>query len=437
MQTTIRCVLELAERRKPITFFQGMSVEEIIRKCMEKLDIFEEESLNFELFIPSINCTIELYEDLKEGDVIELRRKIYKDRASLEEQPNFQSIQQISLDDSLIISEIVSQKVNNKDWEENKDEYEDKKEIEEKKENNPQEKTEKYAHENPLDVQEIKNQIFENRNDLEDKVKKWASELGFKLIFLREEQASKLTKERVSELHCNKKDCDFFLRFRTQKDNGFKYVLKEGYLNHNHELSKKDGAEEMTPSIIERIKELKNVAKDIVTLTSYLNKELNKKFSPDSIRYQLSKLNDVEFGHVTEDANHLLKLLKQDSHNRGSEFETLLSEEGKLRNMCFMSPRMKSLVSAFCDVLFIDTTHKSNRFGLPLLDIIIVNNYGMSCTCFISLLENQKTESFEWALKNFARYFNKMPKVIYSDEEEALRGGKIFEVFCSFEDNII
>ena len=114
----------------------------------------------------------------------------------------------------------------------------------------------------------------------------------------------------------------------------------------------------MTPSIIERIKELKNVAKDIVTLTSYLNKELNKKFSPDSIRYQLSKLNDVEFGHVTEDANHLLKLLKQDSHNRGSEFETLLSEEEKLRNMYFMSPRMKSLVSAFCDVLFIDTVEE-------------------------------------------------------------------------------
>ena len=120
----------------------------------------------------------------------------------------------------------------------------------------------------------------------------------------------------------------------------------------------------------------------MTSLTKTINEEFKKNFTIDIIRYQLKKLNNDEYGHLTEDAEYLVKLLK-DNLKRSSYFGNLLSEDGKLRNVCFMSPRMKDLTLAFDDVLFIDMTHKSNRFGLPLLDIILVNNHGRSCTCFL------------------------------------------------------
>ena len=57
---------------------------------------------------------------------------------------------------------------------------------------------------------------------------------------------------------------------------------------------------------------------------------------------------------------------------------------------------------------------------MPFLDIILVNNYGKTCLCFIALLKNQQIDSFKWALTKFIENLKDYPTVIFSDEEEAL-----------------
>ena len=101
-------------------------------------------------------------------------------------------------------------------------------------------------------------------------------------------------------------------------------------------------------------------------------------------------------------------------------------ENDQLKNICFMTERMVKLANTFSDVLILDTTHKTNRFNLPLLDIIVINNLGRSCTCFIALLENQKTESILWALRAFKEKLTVTPNVIFSDEDEAIIGSNNF-----------
>jgi len=85
-----------------------------------------------------------------------------------------------------------------------------------------------------------------------------------------------------------------------------------------------------------------------------------------------------------------------------------------------MTPRMKEILNKFNDVIVINTTHKSNRFNVALLDIIVVNNFGKSVTCYFSLLKNQKCETFQWALNNFKEQLVSDLKIIFSDEDEAL-----------------
>ena len=89
----------------------------------------------------------------------------------------------------------------------------------------------------------------------------------------------------------------------------------------------------------------------------------------------------------------MIKMLEDDCKERGGFYKANYSGN-KLLNFNYMSKRMKHLVEYFCDVLIIDTSHKTNRFNCPLLDIALVNNLGKTSTCFIGLLENQKYQTF-------------------------------------------
>jgi len=87
---------------------------------------------------------------------------------------------------------------------------------------------------------------------------------------------------------------------------------------------------------------------------------------------------------------------------------------------------MQELSKYFNDVIVIDTTHRSNRFNMSLMDIIIINNMGKSCTVFFALLKNQTFESYKWALKHYKSKIKHNPAVIFTDDEEALTKGMNF-----------
>lgn len=126
---------------------------------------------------------------------------------------------------------------------------------------------------------------------------------------------------------------------------------------------------------------------------------------------------------MSEDASNLIKILESDASTRNSFFKVEKDNENKFTSCCFMSKRMKRLIEYFSDVVIIDTTHKTNRFNLPLMDIVVVNNLGQTCTCYFALLKNQKFESYKWALNNFKSQIKRNPQVIFTDDEESLTKG--------------
>ena len=188
-------------------------------------------------------------------------------------------------------------------------------------------------------------------------------------------------------------------------------------------MSVKNGSLEFTSNIIEKLKELRSVSDDTRAITDSLNKTFNKKFDISTIWYQLKKLKDMEYGYLTNDATNLVQLLEKDRNERGIAFSKELDSNGNLTHFYFMTNRMKTLANKFIDVLIIDASHKTNRFGMPLLDIVTVDNLGKTCTVFIALLKSQKYEEFKWALESFKSNLSNSPKVIFIDEEEALRKG--------------
>jgi len=203
--------------------------------------------------------------------------------------------------------------------------------------------------------------------------------------------------------------------------NKLKINTNSYYAKHDHELVLKHSALEFTPKIIKKLKELRSVTDDIKAITTEINKVFSKKFETSKVWYQLRKLKDFEFGNPTNDSNTLIKFLERNKNQRGTLFYKDVDQNDRLIHFAFMTNRMKNIANKFSDVIVIDGSHKTNRFGMPLMDIIAIDNLGKSCTIFIALLQSQKYEEFEWAFDCFAKNLDNPPCVIFTDEEETLR----------------
>jgi len=180
--------------------------------------------------------------------------------------------------------------------------------------------------------------------------------------------------------------------------------------------------------ILNKIKELMPLAKSNGELTKSINKTFGKNFHQQTIYYQVNKIKDEELGKMTEDAEVFIQMLEVDAKDYDGFYSPKIIEN-TLEGCCYMSKRMKKLLEYFSGVIIIDASHKTNRFNMPFLDIALVNNYGQTCWCFFSLLPNQKYDSFEWSLQQFKTQLKYSPKVIFSDDEEALRKGIILFIF--------
>ena len=94
-------------------------------------------------------------------------------------------------------------------------------------------------------------------------------------------------------------------------------------------------------------------------------------------------------------------MLEDDNQKRSGFYKAKFLGENQFDGCSYMSQRMINLMHYFWDVIIVDVSHGTNRFNLPFLDVILINNLGQSCFCYFSLLPNQKYESFLWSLENF------------------------------------
>jgi len=284
-----------------------------------------------------------------------------------------------------------------------------------------------------IDIKTIEGIAFQDRADLKDKMDFWAAEERMKLFFSSQERTNITDGVSVSTLYCCKKKstkCDFYLEFRTDPQSQL-YYLDSYFNSHNHSLLKYHDASALTPKMIERIKSLAPIAKSKKSIVEEINKEFRRNFHPRTLYYQIKKIGESEFGNVTEDAKMLVSFLEKDAEARGSFYSVEL-KDNKLAKCCFMTSRMKDLFKKFNNAVIIETTHKVNRFNLPLLDVTLVNNLGKSVTAFIALLSDQKYDSFLWALNKLKSQLTRMPILIFSDDGTALRNGSFFLLFFHF-----
>jgi len=274
-----------------------------------------------------------------------------------------------------------------------------------------------------INIKDLESKSYSNRQMLKRELDKWCGQQRMGLIFKSQEREL-VDGTKISILYCDKKHkhgCSFTLEYRSDTK-GNLYKLHKANNCHNHHLDKYDSRKTLDTKVMEKIKTFVSSTKSYLELANVVNKECKTNFHWRTVYYQAKKMEEEILGNPSEDANNFIKMLRKDANERNGFYSVEL-KNNQLINCCFMTRRMKNTLKYFSDVLIIDATHKINRFNMPLLDIVVIDNYGKTVTCFFALLSNLKQETYVWALEKFKSQLVQNPNVIFSDEEDALTNG--------------
>jgi hypothetical protein len=97
------------------------------------------------------------------------------------------------------------------------------------------------------------------------------------------------------------------------------------------------------------------------------------------------------------------------------------NSDGKLQRLFFAHPGSMELAKIFHHVCIVDSTYKSNRFKLPLLQAVSQTSTGHTFTIGFCLLRDEDEVNYVWAMEQFGKIWaNKPPAVFVTDQELAL-----------------
>ncbi|CAG8600124.1 15699_t:CDS:2 [Cetraspora pellucida] len=95
---------------------------------------------------------------------------------------------------------------------------------------------------------------------------------------------------------------------------------------------------------------------------------------------------------------------------------------GSVTHLFFAHKESISLSHQYPIVILIDCTYKTNKFKIPLLNIIGITSFNKTFfSCFI-FIKDEEEDDYKWALTNVMSIFDRMqkPSVIVTDKELAL-----------------
>lgn len=101
------------------------------------------------------------------------------------------------------------------------------------------------------------------------------------------------------------------------------------------------------------------------------------------------------------------------------------SETKQVTAVLFAHPKSLAYLQAYPDLILLDCTYKTNKYGMPLLDIIGVDACNRSFCIAFAFLSGEKEADYRWVLERLRSVFEnsqtRLPSVILTDRDLALR----------------
>lgn len=192
-------------------------------------------------------------------------------------------------------------------------------------------------------------------------------------------------------------------------------------LDHELNYEKKS---EFTEEIINEINMLKGKVKTFNSLLEIINKKFGTDFNLNQMKYQVNKLLQDNFGKPEDDAYSFVELAKKEAED-DEFFNFEINKENQFYRVIFLSKTMLIYAEHFLDVIMVDATYKRNRFNLPLVNVLGINNYGQNIMLAFGLLSNETIDSYTWFFSKLQEAWgNKIPSNFIIGGCEAMKQGK-------------
>ncbi len=115
-----------------------------------------------------------------------------------------------------------------------------------------------------------------------------------------------------------------------------------------------------------------------------------------------------------------MQFLFQQFHRNDFVWEYRADADGHVTHLFFASREMLSLFSSFSEVLLLDCTYQTNRFGLPLLNMVGISNISTSFYVAFSFMKSEAEEDYRWVLEQLTLHLTSTPGVVVTDCDQAL-----------------
>jgi hypothetical protein len=94
-------------------------------------------------------------------------------------------------------------------------------------------------------------------------------------------------------------------------------------------------------------------------------------------------------------------------------------EDGRVTAILFAHPESLTYLQAYLDVLLLDCSYKTNKYGMPLLDMIGVDACQWSFCIVFAFLSGETEDDFRWALERLRSLYDhhctRFPSVVLTD----------------------
>ncbi|KAK2994179.1 hypothetical protein RJ640_018164 [Escallonia rubra] len=99
-----------------------------------------------------------------------------------------------------------------------------------------------------------------------------------------------------------------------------------------------------------------------------------------------------------------------------------LDDDGRLRNVFWADARSRAAYNYFYDSIAIDTSSLANKYEIPLISFVGINNHGQSVLLGCGFLGHESVEYFVWMFKAWLTCMQgRPPQVIITDQSKPLQ----------------
>ncbi|XP_057441277.1 protein FAR1-RELATED SEQUENCE 5-like [Lotus japonicus] len=285
-------------------------------------------------------------------------------------------------------------------------------------------------------------QAFESSKDLVNWAKAVGKEHGYVIIIQKSDYGSDkrravmtlgcerggkykpstsvLKRNRTGTKKCN---CPFRLRARrSNKDKMWTVLVHSGIHNHDtaevlqgHSYVGRLNPEEKA-MVGEMIEERVKASDILIAIRKHNPTNLTR---IKQIYNEKQAYNRLKRGSLTE-MQHLMKLLEEHKYAHWSRVQ---DGTDVVRSLFWAHPDSIHLFNEFPHVVILDSTYKTNRYRIPLLEMVGVTSTNLTYSIAFAYMQNEQKDEVVWAvnrLKDLIINEDNLPKVFVTDKDQVL-----------------